>query len=564
MMKSEWIVKQAKEFLPAAACAGALLLVILLAHPVGEVPVSDDVSFIHSAQVLAHTGHIAYNGFVSPILGWQLYWAAAFLRLFGDSLQTARLSMSVLALLTAFLCQRTLRRAGIHSWNASVGTLTLVLSPMFVVISVTFMTDVPACFAILVCLYACLRALQSQTTATAAGWIVFASLSNAVLGTTRQTAWMGFLLIVPAALWMLRRSRAVLVAGAVSVLVSAVLAAAVNHWFQQQPYTMIEGVLPPFFLLHFVFESLIAAVALPLALTLFLLPVLVVFLPSLLRRRVPWPVFATAGFFVLVGVAFWRLHNIAFWAAPYLGVSFIWPFGRGISLGLTVVVVLCWLGLGAAVLTRETKVTDSAAAVLPYRERLPYRSLVTLLLPFLVVYTGFTVERAGFTALWDRYTLPLLLVLLLLLLRFYQDRVRRNLPAAALIAALCYAGVATAVTHDDFVVRRARLAATKEIQDGGVPRTQITGGWDYDEMTELTVSDHVYAPRMRLPKGAVLPKPTHYGIPHCLAFYCTMFPHVLPKYALSSQPAPGFTEFPPVTYRPWILPPGAVYVVPFP
>jgi 4-amino-4-deoxy-L-arabinose transferase-like glycosyltransferase len=542
MMKSEWIGKQAKEFLPAVACGLALLVVILLAHPGGEVPASDDVSFIHSAQVLAQTGRIAYNGFVAPILGWQLYWAAAFLRLFGDSLQTARLSMSVLAVLTAFFCQRTLRRAGISSWNASVGTLTLVLSPMFAMISVTFMTDVPACFAMLVCVYACMRALQAQATAAAAGWIVFAALSNALLGTTRQTAWMGFLLIVPAALWMLRRRRTVLVAGAASVLVSAVLAGAILYWFQQHPYIIVEGVLPPFFLWHFVFESLIAAIAFPLALTLFLLPILVVFLPALMSRRLPWPVYTMVGMFALGAVVFCRKQNIGYWAAPYVGLSFIWPFGLGVSLGFTVMVVLCWLGLAAAVLTRETNVADLPAAISPpYRASLPYRSLLTLLLPFAVVYTGFTVERAGFTALWDRYTLPLLLVLLILLLRFYQDRGHRNLPVIALIAALCYGGVAAAITHDDFVVRRARLA-----------------------MTELTVSDHVYAPRMRLPKGAVLPKPTHYGIPHCLAFYCTMYPHVLPKYTLASQPAPGFTEFPPVPYRPWILPPGTVYVVPFP
>jgi hypothetical protein len=130
-MTSDGLLKQAKEQLPAACCSLALLVVILIAHPVGEVPFSDDVSFIFSAKVLARTGHIVYNGFVSPILGWQLYWGALFLRLFGDSFHVARVSISVLALFTVYLCQRTMERAGIRPWNAVVGTLVLALSPTF-------------------------------------------------------------------------------------------------------------------------------------------------------------------------------------------------------------------------------------------------------------------------------------------------------------------------------------------------------------------------------------------------------------------------------------------------
>ena len=94
-------------------CGLAVLAAILVAHPYAEVGISDDFSYIRIAQVLAQTGHIVYTGWVTPILGWQLYLAAAFIKLFGFSFTTTRASIMFVAVVTAFLCQRTFVRAGI-------------------------------------------------------------------------------------------------------------------------------------------------------------------------------------------------------------------------------------------------------------------------------------------------------------------------------------------------------------------------------------------------------------------------------------------------------------------
>ena len=66
---------------------------ILVAHPYAEVGISDDFSYIRIAQVLAQTGHIVYTGWVTPILGWQLYLAAIFINSFGFSFTTTRASI---------------------------------------------------------------------------------------------------------------------------------------------------------------------------------------------------------------------------------------------------------------------------------------------------------------------------------------------------------------------------------------------------------------------------------------------------------------------------------------
>ena len=58
--------------IPALFCALAVLLCELVSRPYAEMGISDDWSYIRTAQVLAATGHIAYNGWGAPMLGWQL------------------------------------------------------------------------------------------------------------------------------------------------------------------------------------------------------------------------------------------------------------------------------------------------------------------------------------------------------------------------------------------------------------------------------------------------------------------------------------------------------------
>jgi hypothetical protein len=43
------------------------------------------------AKQIAETGHLAYDGWVTAILGWQLYLGAAFIKVFGFSFTTTRI-----------------------------------------------------------------------------------------------------------------------------------------------------------------------------------------------------------------------------------------------------------------------------------------------------------------------------------------------------------------------------------------------------------------------------------------------------------------------------------------
>ena len=58
-----------RRFIPVALCTGLFLLCVLLVRPFLESGLTDDWSTFHTAQLLAQTGHIYYNGWEAAIVG---------------------------------------------------------------------------------------------------------------------------------------------------------------------------------------------------------------------------------------------------------------------------------------------------------------------------------------------------------------------------------------------------------------------------------------------------------------------------------------------------------------
>ncbi len=57
-------------------CALGMAVCVLIARPFAEIGFLDDWSYARTAQLLAQTGHMVYNGWAAPIVGWQAYWGA--------------------------------------------------------------------------------------------------------------------------------------------------------------------------------------------------------------------------------------------------------------------------------------------------------------------------------------------------------------------------------------------------------------------------------------------------------------------------------------------------------
>ena len=194
-------------------CALAMAAAVLISNPSADMPFIDDFSYIKSALDFAHTGRFIYNGWAVEILGWLIPWGALFIKLFGFSFTGMRLSMLPLAMLTVFLFHQILRRFGVNAQNSVLGALTLGISPLFLPMAASFMTDVPGLLVILVCIYMCQRAVAATSDRSALLWLCAATLVNVAGGTVRQTAWLGALVMVPCTARLLRQRPGMKIAG---------------------------------------------------------------------------------------------------------------------------------------------------------------------------------------------------------------------------------------------------------------------------------------------------------------------------------------------------------------
>lgn len=106
-------------------CCLVFLGCYLLAWPVAKMSFVDDWSYIDTAKKFAETGHFIFNGWTNAMLGWMVPWGALWIKVFGFSFMTVKLSTLPVAIATLLLFHAVLRRFGIRSSNAVIGVLTL-------------------------------------------------------------------------------------------------------------------------------------------------------------------------------------------------------------------------------------------------------------------------------------------------------------------------------------------------------------------------------------------------------------------------------------------------------
>ena len=568
--------------LPALLCALAVLACALISRPYASMGVADDGPYILMARHLARTGHIVYNGWAAPMLGWQLCLGAAFIKLFGASFTAVRMSTSMVAVLAAFVLQRTLVLAGVNERSATLGTLALVLSPLYLMLSVTYMSDIFGLFAVVTCLYGCLRALQALSDRAAIFWLCFAVATNAIFGTARQIAWLGILVMVPSVLWLLRGRRRVLSAGSAATLTGALFILACMHWLSRQPYFVPSPLFGHSATLARAFGQLCNLL---LDVPFLLLPVSALFLPELFvaprRSRVTVSLSAVLLAYILIAVVT-RHHHPLLLLEPTSGNDGGWVGVKGVYQGMVIRGLPFFLHVGSqtlltiaslggllgffavALMTRATASAPGPSRVAP--ESVSWTQLGALFLPFTLAYALLLLSAAfgGATVnLYDRYALDLLPLFLLWSVRFYQERVRTQLPAVAMVLILLMAVYATAATHNTFAIYRARVTLAEELKAQGVPSTSVDNGWEYNLGVELRRSGHINEPRIRVPAGAyVSASPPPAG--SCSTYLGDRTPHVHPVYGISFDPNAcyGQAPFAPVHYSRWLAKsPGTLYVV---
>jgi len=275
-------------------------------------------------------------------------------------------------------------------------------------------------------------------------------------------------------------------------------------------------------------------------------------------------------------------HALGNWLAPFLGN---WISNDGLlgyqnimgtrplilpqrlCLALTVATVICLASFLAVLCDGAPRLSPAATKV----TAISWRDLGILLVPFSLAYTALLVPRALVNLIYDRYELPMMALSLLVVTRFYQEKVRPNLPVSTLAMIVLFGGFAVAATHDVFSMYRGFFAATQEIRASGVPDTAIRGSWENSAWIQLEKEGHTDDPRARVPPGAHGSHPV--AVPAVLPSGCegtwsnpNLFA-IQPVYGLSFNPSlcEGAAGFSPVTYRTWLAPHVTpIYIVRYP
>ncbi|HEV2578527.1 MAG TPA: glycosyltransferase family 39 protein [Acidobacteriaceae bacterium] len=546
-----------------------MLAAILISRPFVEMGLIDDFSYVKTAFIFAHTGHFVFNGWATAMLGAQIVWAAPFIKLLGDSFFATRVSTVVLATLCVWVTHAVFRRVGLERGPAALGALTLGLSPLFVPMAVSFMTDISGLIAIVACIYCCLRAMESSNTRAVLSWLVLAEIVGLLGGTTRQIAWVTVLAMVPSAAWILRRRRGVLLLGVALWLVSVAFIGACMWWFKHQPFNVPELLIQHRLRWRDARELAGTLLAALLCLCLVLMPALAA--GSVALRRMKWWQLALllAGSIVAVLVCrFITYHLTEKGLLPWTGDIIdkldvfdspnAWLLGvapttlgvTGRAIGSAIVLFTTALFVVALYKTRGS--VRSGAA-----HRHSWRDLITLFAPFTAAYLALLIPRGIWAMVIDRYLLPLIVIALIFLLRLYQERVSSTLPWTSWVVLFILGAFTVLGTHDWIASHRARLQAVQQLERAGIPRSKIEAGYEFDGMTQIDLRGVVIDPRVHYPPSVDTRPYRPAGVPpQCKALFNPHTPAVHPELFLAYEQVPclGPSRFDAVSYRGWMPP----------
>ncbi len=557
----------------ALLCALVVAACVLITDPVANMPFIDDFSYAKSALDFARTGHFLYNGWATAMLGWMVPWGALFIKIFGFSFNVVRLSILPIAMVAVYLFHQILRRFGIDRQNAVMGALTMALSPLFLPMAASFMTDVPGLLVILVCIYMCQRAVAAASDRAVLLWLCFATLVNVAGGTVRQIAWLGALVMVPSTTWLLRERRGMKTAGILLWVLSLIGVSACLHWFNRQPYSVPEYIIAaPFharMLVHLAAQILKGF----LCVLFIVFPILAAWLTAVRRltENARLRLLGAMALLASLAIMLYRGGVIGGWTMPWLTplLGLQWNllsdmFGAipfTVTLGMRVVV--SFLVIASALILVE-QMASQMRNKLESSSRQPssWNELTWILGPFSFSYVVLLAPRGIFDHIQDRYLLGLVPTAIVLLLRLYQERISKKLPALSLVVLILFAACSIGGTHDFFADSRALATTIHVVQDSGVPRKSIqaglvTLGWTSDGWAQIEDGGYINDARIKIPAGAYHHKtPDFENFQECKDGFSTYTPAIIPKYFIVPHPMPCFsgTEYSPVHYTTWLPP----------
>ncbi len=429
----------------ALLCAAAVVVAIFITNPFVQIPFNDDFIYSFTVRQLLHTGRLVYAGESTTFLT-QAYWGALFAKVFGFSLVTVRFSTLPWAIGSVVVCYFLAREAGLEPPLALFAALLFGLSPLFLPLASSFMSDVPSEFAILFSIYAFVRCARAPSPRQCIGFLALAYLTTLLGGLNRQIVWIIPLSSGIPVAYLRRRERSILCLSLLGIILNLLAAYFSARWFYAQPFitrqwTFSQSVMAALgkrkyslALWAYVWLTtllLIVPAAFPAACVAFRQT-----LQNLRGRRGA----IAAGVAIIIALASiqWPALSIAPWLGDIISrrgvlwgmelsghrsISIPTPLGEILAL---IVIVLAWIFLTDFVdrALRSDFLGRLLAICLPKSNRIALSSLLL----FAAGYLALLAYRAPTESIYDRYTLPLIPCFAIPLL--LKDQAGRYAPGA--------------------------------------------------------------------------------------------------------------------------------------
>jgi hypothetical protein len=475
-----------RDILIPLACCAALLASIAIAWPFADTAFNDDWSYSFTARQFAESGRIAYNGWGSPMILFQVLWAGLWIHVAGFSFNLLRWITLPFSTGVVLLVYGLGRQAGLTRQHSAFAALATGTSPLFVPLAASFMTDPYGCFFVLLAIYAAMRSAKASGSGASAGWLWVSAGSALLAGSVRQIGWAAVAL-VPCVAWLRKEETRLRKHAAAALAVCCGCIALLVYNFRP-PYgpaaVGVQGLFAIFKSSPGYFGGRL--VSLVLSSAFFSVPALVC--------AIQWRgISANRAAIALLGgsiLAVFPMYTIAgAGVAPYLGNTVtrwgvmgdgqdllrsrpaIFPLGAWVAISLA---VSCLLMMVVPAVTRAT---------------LP-RSYIRLAGTFCLLYMLPTLPGLFTGFVYDRYLLPLLPLGLIVFLSVNQAQAGR-IPRRAWAVLLLFAVYGVCTTHDYYAGLRAKLTVHRALLARGVPNHSISAGFEIDGWKQLEATGHI-------------------------------------------------------------------------
>lgn len=467
------------------------LAAFVLVWPVGEYAILDDWAFVKSLEHLHYEGKLVVMEWNPMSLTGHLVWGLMFTKLLGFSFLSTKIAVFCAGLLLTLLVYWFATRHGSPPSLAFLGSMTLLLNPLFLVHIFMYMTDVTGLvwqWLSITCLsLAFAKSYRAQTLL-----LFFGSVFWSLAFLTRQH---GAAVPLAAAAYVVLFDRSLLrwSVAVPAMLPGTALSALGLYWHAvnqpnnasfQTSADLIKDFLtsPPWLSLPYIFWSYAIYVGLfvgPLALAircsrpqLARLPMLIVVASTWLAVQY-WTHASMNGYHfpycrnVITLFGMFHPHELVIWSRPQL-----WDREWGMAVGLVgVISILLWIFWLAVSTSAAPEHSRSQTTV-----RQSGVHFLGVLFAFQLAYIIMTTP-----IVYDRHLLllaPTAIALLAVAIPMAENfSLNWTLPTMMLVG---YAYYGLACSHDIHAVSRAAFLEGKALLDAGVPPDQIDAGYAFD------------------------------------------------------------------------------------